>query len=43
MIAHVGGLPAEELLPTAAGAGAAVALARGWVAVRLRRRGGRGT
>jgi hypothetical protein len=39
---HVGGVPVEELLPTAAGAGAGAVgagllLARAWVSVRLRR------
>ena len=38
MIAHVGGVPVEELIPTAAGAGTALLVARTWVAVRLRRR-----
>jgi cytochrome oxidase assembly protein ShyY1 len=37
VIAHVAGVPVEELLPTAAGAGSMVLLARGWVALRLRR------
>ena len=39
MIAHVGGVPMEELLPSVAGAGAALVLARAWVAVHVRRRG----
>jgi len=41
---HVGGVPVEELLPTAAGAGAVGAgllLARAWVSLRLRRIRGR--
>jgi hypothetical protein len=38
VIAHVGGVPVEELLPSAAGAGAALLLARGWLALHLRRR-----
>jgi hypothetical protein len=38
MIAHVGGLPLEELAPSAAGAGAGLLLARTWIALRLRRR-----
>jgi hypothetical protein len=38
MIAHVGGFPVEELLPSATGAGAALLLARAWIMLRLRRR-----
>ena len=38
MIAHVGGVPLEELLPSAAGAGTALLMARAWMAVHLRRR-----
>ena len=38
MIAHVGGVPVEETLPSAAGAGAALLLARAWVMLHLRRR-----
>ena len=38
MIAHVGVLPVEELLPALSGAGTALLLARGWVALRLGRR-----
>ena len=34
MIAHIGGVPVEELLPSAAG----LLLARGWLALHLRRR-----
>jgi len=37
-IAHVGGIPVEELIPTAAGAGSVLLLARAWVSLRLRRR-----
>jgi hypothetical protein len=36
--AHVAGVPVEELLPTAAGAGTALLVARTWVALRLRGR-----
>ncbi|HSI81922.1 MAG TPA: hypothetical protein VK919_14875 [Solirubrobacterales bacterium] len=36
MIGHIGGIPAEELLASLAGAGAALAVVRGWLAVRLR-------
>ena len=39
MIAHVGGVPAEELLPTLAGTGTALLIARAWVMLRLGRRG----
>jgi hypothetical protein len=38
VIAHIGGLPLEELLPSASGAGAALLLARGWLRLRVRRR-----
>ncbi len=37
MIAHVGGVPAEELLTSMLGAGAGLIAARGWIAIRLRR------
>jgi len=37
VIAHVGGVPVEELIPTAAGAGTALLVARTWVSMRLRR------
>lgn len=36
--AHVGGMPLEELLPSLAGAGTGLVLARAWLAVHLRRR-----
>jgi hypothetical protein len=36
--AHVGGMPLEELLPSLAGAGAGLLVARAWLAVRLRGR-----
>jgi len=42
MFAHVGGVPVEELMPGAAGAGTALLIARAWLAVRLRRRPGAG-
>ena len=35
--AHVGGVPVEEMLPAAAGAGGALALARAYVWMALRR------
>jgi hypothetical protein len=41
VIAHVGGLPVEEILPTLAGAGSFLLLARGWLSLRLRRHGRR--
>lgn len=41
-LAHVAGLPLEELLPALGGAGGLLLIARGWLALRLRRlRGGR--
>lgn len=39
-LAHVGGMPVEELLPWLAGPGTLM-VARAWVAVRLRRQGER--
>ncbi len=38
MIAHVGGMPLEELLPALAGTGTGLAVARAWHALRPRRR-----
>jgi hypothetical protein len=38
VIAHVEGVPVEELIPTAAVAGTALLLAGTWVSLRLRRR-----
>jgi hypothetical protein len=40
VIAHVGGVPLEEFLPSAigAGAGAGLLVARAWIMQRLRRR-----
>ncbi|MGC1164889.1 MAG: hypothetical protein WA862_02145 [Solirubrobacterales bacterium] len=38
-LAHVGGVPVEELLPWLAAPGTVV-VARAWLAVQLRRRGG---
>jgi hypothetical protein len=35
--AHVGGMPVEEFLPSLAGAGTGLVLARVWLAVHLRR------
>ena len=38
MIAHVGGVPLEELLPALSGAGGGLLLARGWIMLRVQRR-----
>jgi hypothetical protein len=38
MVAHVGGVPVEELVPTLAGAGTGLLVARAWVALHLRPR-----
>jgi hypothetical protein len=38
VIAHVGGVPVEELLPTLAGTGTGLLVARGWLMLRMRRR-----
>jgi hypothetical protein len=43
VIAHVGGVPVEEILPTLAGTGTALLVARGWLTLRLRRRRKPGT
>jgi len=40
MIAHVGGVPLEELLPVVPSASAGLLLARAWLMIRLRRRQG---
>ena len=40
MTAHVAGLPLEESLALLAGTTASLVVARGWVAVHLRRRRG---
>jgi hypothetical protein len=37
-LAHVGGVPVEELLPWLAGPGTGLVVARAWIAVSLRRR-----
>jgi hypothetical protein len=36
-LAHVAGVPLEELLPSLAGAGGGLLVVRAWVAMRLRR------
>jgi hypothetical protein len=38
VIAHVGGVPLEELLPSVTGAAGGLLLARAWLTLRLRRR-----
>jgi hypothetical protein len=38
VIAHVAGVPVEELIPTLAGAGGALFVARTWLWLHLRRR-----
>jgi hypothetical protein len=38
VIAHVGGVPLEELLPSVTGTGAGLLVARAWIILRLRRR-----
>jgi hypothetical protein len=38
VIAHVGGVPLEEILPSVSGAGAGLLVVRGWIMLRLRRR-----
>jgi hypothetical protein len=37
VIAHVGGVPLEEILQSVTGAGAGLLLARAWIMLRLRR------
>jgi hypothetical protein len=37
MIAHVGGVPLEEVLSSATGAGAGLLVARAWIMLRVRR------
>jgi hypothetical protein len=38
VIAHIGGVPFEEMLPFASGASGGLLVARAWIIVRLRRR-----
>jgi hypothetical protein len=38
IIAHVGGVPVEELLPTLAGTGTGLPVVRAWLTLRVRRR-----
>jgi hypothetical protein len=37
-MAHIGGVPVEEILPTLAGAGGILLVARGRLTLRVRRR-----
>ena len=39
-LAHVGGMPVEEFLPSLAGAGAGLVVVRAWIAVRWRGKDG---
>lgn len=39
-VAHVGGAPVEEFLPSLAGASAGLAVVRAWIAVRWRDKDG---
>jgi hypothetical protein len=43
VIAHVGALPLEEILPSVTGAGAGFVLARAWIKHHVRRRRGPGS
>jgi hypothetical protein len=38
IIAHVGGVPVEEILPALAGTSTGLLVVRGWLMLRLRRR-----
>jgi hypothetical protein len=38
ILAHVGGLPVEELAPSLAGIGVSLLIARAWLALHLRRK-----
>lgn len=42
MIAHVGGVPLEEIVPALAGTGTGLLVVRAWLSPRLRRRPGAG-
>jgi hypothetical protein len=42
VIAHVGGEPAEEILPALAGTSSSLLVVRAWMILRLRRRRGPG-
>jgi hypothetical protein len=43
VIAHLGGVPVEEILPSLTGGGAGLLLARAWIMLHLRRRREPGT
>jgi hypothetical protein len=43
VIAHVGGVPVEEMLPALAGTSTGLLIVRAWLMVRVRRRRGHGT
>jgi hypothetical protein len=43
VIAHVGGVPVEEVLPALAGTSTGLLVVRAWLTVRLRRRQEPGT
>ena len=43
MIAHIGGVPLEELLASGTGAGAGLLAARAWIMLHVRRRRDHGT
>jgi hypothetical protein len=43
VIAHVGGVPVEEMLPALAGTSTGLLIVRAWLMVRVRRRRGAGT
>jgi hypothetical protein len=43
VIAHVGGVPVEEIVPALAGTSTGLLLVRAWVTLRLRRRREPGT
>jgi hypothetical protein len=38
VIAHIGGVPVEEMLPALAGTGTGLLVARAWLMLRVRRR-----
>lgn len=41
MIAHIAGMPVEELVPSLAGTGVGLLAVRGWLALHMRRDGDR--
>jgi hypothetical protein len=43
VIAHIGALPLEELVPALAGTGTGLLVARAWIMLRVRRRREPGT